>query len=187
MTSLAGSFLVAKSVLQDPNFAQTVVLLLQHGPEGALGLVVNREAAVEGLPFTVFVGGPCESQGLFMLHGHAEWAEPSADDRKTQIAPGIFLGDATCAERVTDPSEGQTLRFRMFAGYAGFRADCSIKRINEWNRTKRFSRAYIDDEGDPCIEADLDFDGGVTHDTVKEFVRTFRLSVRQFGRFIAEK
>ena len=71
--------------------------------------------------------------------------------------------------------------------YAGFRADCSIKRINEWNRTKRFSRAYIDDEGDPCIEADLDFDGGVTRDAIKEFVRTFRLSVRQFGRFIEEK
>jgi hypothetical protein len=71
--------------------------------------------------------------------------------------------------------------------YAGFRADCSIKRVNEWNRTKRFSRAYIDDEGDPCIEADLDFDGGVTDTAVQEFIRTFRLSVRQFARFIEER
>lgn len=71
--------------------------------------------------------------------------------------------------------------------YAGFTTECSVKRVNEWNRTKRFSRAYIDDEGDPCIEADLDFDGGVSRDALKEFIKTFRLSVRQFARFIEEK
>ena len=31
MSSFAGSFLVARTVLQDPNFRQTVVLLLEHG------------------------------------------------------------------------------------------------------------------------------------------------------------
>lgn len=71
--------------------------------------------------------------------------------------------------------------------YAGFRSDCSLRKINEWNRTKRFSRAYIDDEGDPCVEADLDFDGGVSRDAVKEFIRTFRLSVTQFAKFVEEK
>lgn len=68
--------------------------------------------------------------------------------------------------------------------YAGFTANCSLRQINEWNRTKRFSRAYIDDEGDPCVEADLDFEGGVSRDGVKEFIRTFRLSVRQFAKFL---
>ena len=37
-----GSFLVARPVLQDPNFRQAVVFLLQHAAEGAIGLVVNR-------------------------------------------------------------------------------------------------------------------------------------------------
>ena len=41
MASLAGSFLIAKSSLQDPNFARTVVLLLAHTDEGAYGVVVN--------------------------------------------------------------------------------------------------------------------------------------------------
>lgn len=70
--------------------------------------------------------------------------------------------------------------------YAGFTTNCSIKKVNEWNQKKRFSRAYIDDEGDPCIEADLDFEGGVSRDAIKEFVRTFRLSVRQFAKFVEE-
>src|SRR5262245_55104117 len=47
MSHLAGSFLLAKPVIHDAHFKQSVVLLVQHGPEGAFGLVVNRPAEVE--------------------------------------------------------------------------------------------------------------------------------------------
>lgn len=120
MSSLAGSFLVARPVLQDPSFRQTVVLLLQHGPEGAFGLVVNRPAPIQGLPFPVHGGGPCPSQGLLLLHGHADWLDPSADSAEREVAPGIYLGDASCVDRVKDPPAGAAPRFRMFAGYAGW-------------------------------------------------------------------
>ena len=69
MTSLAGKFLVAKPILQDPNFAQTVVLILRHNGEGAFGLVVNRPAESEGVPFPVYVGGPCPASGLIIGYG----------------------------------------------------------------------------------------------------------------------
>ena len=62
--SLAGSFLVARQVLRDPNFERTVVLLLAHSDEGAFGLVVNRPATAKGLPWPLFVGGPCPSPGF---------------------------------------------------------------------------------------------------------------------------
>jgi putative AlgH/UPF0301 family transcriptional regulator len=71
--SLAGSFLIARPILKDPNFAETVVLVLNHDEDGALGLVVNRVAEEEALPFPVFGGGPCPAPGFFMIHGHAEW------------------------------------------------------------------------------------------------------------------
>lgn len=122
MPSLAGKFLVARPTLQDPNFRQAVVLLLQHGPEGAFGLVVNRPAKAKGVPFEVFRGGPCASEGLLMLHGHAEWVNGSGDGPGPGVAPGIFLGDAACLSRIDD-LESDAARFRMFSGYSGWGPD----------------------------------------------------------------
>lgn len=122
--SYAGCFLIAKPILQDPNFKRTVVFLLAHNAEGAFGLVVNRPGEAEGLPWPVFVGGPCPSPGLIMLHGHADWAKPDEDDaeaeKERQLAPGIFSGDAACLDRVTQTDESKSLRFRVFSGYAGW-------------------------------------------------------------------
>src|SRR5437899_2433245 len=102
MPSLAGSFLIARPILKDASFAQTVVLLLQHSEQGAFGLVVNRPALVEGPPFPVYPGGPCESEGLLMLHGHADWLETPAESSAKKVAPGIYLGDASCLNHVSD-------------------------------------------------------------------------------------
>jgi len=122
MSSLTGSFLVARHVLQDANFMQAVVLMLKHGDEGAFGLVVNRPAKAEGIPFPVFTGGPCPMQGFIMLHGHADWVETETPE-EAEVAPGIYVGDASCMARVTDPEPGQPLRVRVFSGYAGWAAD----------------------------------------------------------------
>lgn len=58
-------------------------------------------------------------------------------------------------------------------------------RANEWNRQYRYSRAYSDEDGGAVIEADLDFDGGVTRATVEEFIKTFRLLLDPWVRFVA--
>ncbi len=45
--------------------------------------------------------------------------------------------------------------------YAGFTdTKMTVGDMNEWNKGKRFSRAYIDKDGDPCIEVDIDLDDG---------------------------
>jgi hypothetical protein len=75
MTSLVGYFVVARPVLDDKNFTRSVVLILQHGPEGAFGLVVNRPFKTEKLPFPIYLGGPCKLEGMLLLHGHAEWMD----------------------------------------------------------------------------------------------------------------
>lgn len=122
MTSLAGSFLVAKPVLQDPNFVQTVVLLLRHNDEGAFGLVVNRRIETEAVPFPVYSGGPCSATGLILIHGHSDWIEDT--EQAEEIAPGVYIGDAACLERVAELREQQQeARYRVFAGYSGWGAD----------------------------------------------------------------
>ena len=102
MPSYAGKFLIGRPALQEDSFRQTVVLLLQHGDQGAFGLVVNRPVKVDGLPFPVFAGGPCQSQGLLMLHGHADWLDSSTEFPTKEVAPGVFLGDASCLTRISD-------------------------------------------------------------------------------------
>jgi putative transcriptional regulator len=122
--SLAGSFLVARQVLRDPNFEHAVVLLLAHGDEGAFGLVVNRRAKAKGLPWPLFVGGPCPSPGLMMLHGQAAWADDSDEQEDESdgkgVAPGIFVGDAAALDLAGKAEPDAEVRFRVFTGYAGW-------------------------------------------------------------------
>src|SRR2546423_8022054 len=99
--SRAGSVRVAQSSLIDSNFAQSVVLILAHNDEGAFGLVVNRPFAKEGLPFPLYLGGPCPANGLFVLHGHTDWLDETAkdpDETKREVAPGVYLRDRDCLE-----------------------------------------------------------------------------------------
>jgi putative transcriptional regulator len=128
--SLTGSFLVARQVLRDPNFERAVVLLLAHSDDGAFGLVVNRKATAKGLPWPLFVGGPCPSPGLMMLHGQAAWAERDGGEDEDEdedeandgkgVAPGIFVGDATALERAGNAEADEGVRFRVFTGYSGW-------------------------------------------------------------------
>ncbi|HZT82617.1 MAG TPA: YqgE/AlgH family protein [Gemmataceae bacterium] len=122
MSSLAGSFLVARPLLRDPNFARTVVLLLAHNDDGAFGLVVNQPADVPGLPWPLFSGGPCPAPGLILLHGYPEWVEAGeAEAGAAQtVAPGVFLGDASCLEKANELSDDGAARFRVFRGYSGW-------------------------------------------------------------------
>ena len=56
----------------------------------------------------------------------------------------------------------------------------SLNKVNEWNKEKRFSRAYLDGDGDANVEWDVDLEGGVTVDAVREGIRTFQAVVLVF-------
>lgn len=71
--------------------------------------------------------------------------------------------------------------------YAGFRdRKITLSRINEWNKSKRFSRAYLDKQNDPVIEADIELTGGVTQKNIKEWIKTFLVSVNAFQKHLDE-
>lgn len=59
----------------------------------------------------------------------------------------------------------------------------TMEKVNEWNKTKRFSRAYLDSDGDPNVEWDIDLEGGVSLGAVREGIRTFGLVIDQFKEF----
>ncbi len=119
MSNLVGCFLVARSSLRDGFFGRSVILMLQHGADGAFGLVLNRPAKADQLPFTVYVGGPCKMDGLLMIHGCENWLDEE-DEAKMEVCPGVFLGTKDHFEKATEAESDETGRFRVFTGYAGW-------------------------------------------------------------------
>lgn len=73
---------------------------------------------------------------------------------------------------------------QLYAGFSG--AKISLSRINEWNRTKRFTRAYLDKDNDPVLEGDIELTGGVTDKNVKEWVKTYQVSIRAYKKHLEE-
>jgi putative transcriptional regulator len=126
MNSIKARLLVATPLLGDPNFDRTVVLLLEHGDEGALGVVLNRPSDLrvdEPLPSwselagplpVVFVGGPVSPSsviGLARVHG----------DVPRETWEPVF-GAIGVLDLGADPMPvaGAVSVVRCFAGYAGW-------------------------------------------------------------------
>lgn len=122
MVSLAGSFLIANNSLTDSNFARSVVLMLVHDENGATGVVINRSVKVDGVPFPVYVGGPVESPGVILVHGHPQWStgDDEARPAHAEVAAGIYIGDAACFKRATESNAKELLRVRVFRNYSGW-------------------------------------------------------------------
>ena len=77
---------------------------------------------------------------------------------------------------------GQTMQ-----AYFGLRGTtANVTSVNEWNKTKRFGRAYIDAEGDPCVELDYDLEGGVSDDSIKVWFDTVTAIVRSFKTHVSK-
>jgi putative transcriptional regulator len=126
---LQGKLLVAKTDLIDPNFNRTVVLVLAHGDQGALGLVLNRptitplaaplpeweELASE--PAVVFVGGPVSQGTICLARVRSEVSVPNTGYLPLQGTLGTvdLEGDPTSMAPWLE-------ELRIFAGYAGWGA-----------------------------------------------------------------
>jgi putative transcriptional regulator len=125
-SSLRGRLLVATPLLGDPNFERSVILLLEHTEQGAVGVVLNRPSEVEfvdplpdwygfaAYPPVVFVGGPVNHGSAI---GVARAANPQTTDGFTPVTGGLGTVDLSL-----DPDEvGVGIEeVRVFSGYAGW-------------------------------------------------------------------
>ena len=125
-----GRLLIATPPLEDPNFDRTVIYVLEHHDEGALGLVLNRPSpeelgdalrawtAMQSDPSTVFVGGPVEPDALIAIARMRESAGGAVDPE--HLAP--LSGDLASADLAADPDDvmPSISALRVFRGYAGW-------------------------------------------------------------------
>lgn len=135
--SLAGKFLIASPFLKDKTFHQALVYLCAHGPEGALGIVVNRPS--DDLDFddlleqmniartddedaqdidepTILSGGPVEPGRGFVLHS------PDYQDHGTRmVAGGLSLSVSVECLRAIAAGRGPS-KALVALGFSGWSA-----------------------------------------------------------------
>ena len=123
MESLEGHLLIASSQLADPNFAHTLVLLIQHSEEGAFGVVINRPTGktlqelwreVGSAPCDshqpVYVGGPVPGP-LMALHTRPALAE-------AELVPGVFF--AAKKRHLDELVLDEEPSYKIFLNHAGW-------------------------------------------------------------------
>ena len=126
MSGTTGQLLVSIPDLGDDNFDQSLVLVIEHDDQGALGLVLNRPSATpvaEHLPQLAdllasppmfFVGGPVAVGGLLAL---GRRRLDTAASHVTEVAGPVVLVEPQAL--VNGEVEGLDL-VRLFTGYSGW-------------------------------------------------------------------
>jgi len=127
---LEGSILIAMPSMSDPRFKKTIILLIAHNEEGAMGIVLNKN--METLTFKslldqleiehdedvgktrVHFGGPVDSERGFVLHSTDTIHETSAI-----ISEGIAVTATLDMLQTMASGEGPSSSF-VALGYAGW-------------------------------------------------------------------
>jgi putative transcriptional regulator len=162
--SLKGQFLIATPAMQDPRFDHAVILMVRHGRDGALGIVINRPlgvkpladllaafgkkdtAAVSAVP--VFLGGPVQLDVSFVIHG-SDYSRPDT------LAIDARLAATPSSEVLDDMARNQGPAKRLIAfGYAGWapgQLEGELSR-NVWYTVPADAGLVFDDDRDKVWE-----------------------------------
>lgn len=127
---LTGQLLVATEEMADPRFAESVIYMVRHDAEGALGLVINRPLAKGPLDdllkgfgvksqnpkgeIIIHYGGPVGSRQGFLLH-----SDDVALESSTRVKEGIAMTSDTQLLEAMAQGKGPRLALFML-GYAGW-------------------------------------------------------------------
>ena len=138
----AGKLLIADRSLGDPNFSETVVLLMQYNQKGAMGIIINRASDISPsnlLPDMqelrsykgkLYLGGPVAAYGLMVLI--RAWDTPKGAEN---IFGDVHIsGDSDLLRTLSKDGAGEA-QMRVYAGYAGWSAgqlDNEIER-GDWH------------------------------------------------------
>lgn len=130
--ALQHRLLVATPALGDPNFERAVVLILDHGADGAFGLVLNRRTGtpiseivhgwgrLSAPPGEIFRGGPVSPESVIALARRTPFA---VSDDASRALTSVY-DDIVAVDLDTDPAEllSCITELRLYAGYAGWGA-----------------------------------------------------------------
>ena len=123
----AGFLLVANERMMDPRFKESVLLMTKYGPDGAMGVMINRPTEIPlatALPHidefnesrdNLFVGGPVSRQTLIVLFESD--AEPKAEGAE-HVFDNVYFSMSN--EALTEAFSRKRPAFRIYSGFAGW-------------------------------------------------------------------
>lgn len=140
--SLRGWFLIAAPSMPDPRFAGTVIYMIRHGPDGAMGFVINRVLAEDwagnildpgagrrertGRKIAVHYGGPVETEQGFILH-----SGDFPTGRSVRVIGDVWLSADPDTLREMGRREGRGLFLLGYAGWAPGQLESELAR-KDW-------------------------------------------------------
>ena len=121
--SLTGHFLVASRYLRDPNFARSVVLMIRHDDDGAVGVVINRPSEKSVREVWDAIGyDPCDRDDLIFIGGPVPGPLVAVHTLEAfserEILPGVHVAMHRDAIDLIVRRKDELLR--LYSGHAGW-------------------------------------------------------------------
>ena len=127
MKNFCGQFFISAPTLDDPNFLRSVIFIIAHDEDGAMGYVMNKRHGrafneltefKHAKPLLLYNGGPVETDQLFFIHRRADII-PSGD----LVAGDVYAGgDFKKAVELLNNGALTEKDIRLFIGYCGWDA-----------------------------------------------------------------
>jgi putative transcriptional regulator len=134
-TNLVPGLLLAMPQLVDPNFARSVVLMIEHGDKGSFGLVINQPSPIRATELlgsldmewrgradeVVWAGGPVSPTTGWVLHGPLDGMEIThglGSSGTISITPEVCL--STSPEKLRVLATTPPRHLRLLLGYSGW-------------------------------------------------------------------
>ena len=158
--SLTGQLLVASPTMGDPRFARTVILMVRHDKDGALGIVINRlvgerplAALLETLgekdttatgQVRIFAGGPVQPEIGFVVHS-TDYRRPTTVDVNARVA--MTSSREILRDIGTDKGPQKSLIAFGYAGWAPGQLEGELAR-RDWGVAPGESKLIFDEDRD---------------------------------------
>lgn len=122
-----GTFIISAAALQDENFIETIIVITENNASGATGFVINKpfprklNELVEftnAKPFSLFAGGPCDTEHIFVLHQRPQAISGSTWLFGNTYLGGIFNETLQCIQADAHAAN----EIKLFIGYCGWDA-----------------------------------------------------------------
>ena len=123
-----GKLLVANRRLRDPNFSESVILLLEYSKDGAMGVIINRPTDIDlATVFSkvkelkkrkdlLYLGGPVGGNQVLLLACTTKGPKDSK-----QVLSDVYLVSSQISLQQLVGQGDASLKLRAYAGYAGGR------------------------------------------------------------------